>query len=156
MSASIRDIGNTRAYDVEHCASRLSSSSQANSSSPRTTAGSDARVGCEPGQVRKEAALNSPGSVPSCPRSSFAATDLVNANAMRIVVISKIDKPGVKPAVDELVPWIRQRADLVAVGTHGRSGLSRAVLGSVAEWVIRAAVCDVLVERTGAAQSKRA
>src|SRR4051812_21429513 len=41
--------------------------------SPRTTAGSDARVGCEPGQVRKEAALSRSGSVPSCPRSSFAA-----------------------------------------------------------------------------------
>src|SRR3954470_23459706 len=44
--------------------------------SPRTTAGSDARVGCEPGQVRKEAALSRSGSVPSCPRSSFAATEL--------------------------------------------------------------------------------
>jgi hypothetical protein len=36
---------------------------------PRNAAGSDARVGCEPGQVRKEAALSGPGLVPSCTRS---------------------------------------------------------------------------------------
>ena len=40
---------------------------------PRKAAGSDARVGCEPGQVRKEAALNRSGSVPSCPRPLSAA-----------------------------------------------------------------------------------
>ena len=42
----------------------------------RMTAGADARVGCEPGQVREEAALSSPGSVPSSPRSSSAAMGL--------------------------------------------------------------------------------
>jgi hypothetical protein len=36
------------------------------------TAGADARVGREPGQVRKEAALSGPGSVPSLLRSSSA------------------------------------------------------------------------------------
>lgn len=41
----------------------------------------------------------------------------------------------------------RRRADLLAVGTHGRKGLSHALIGSVAEWVIRAAPCDVLVAR---------
>ena len=41
----------------------------------------------------------------------------------------------------------RVRADLVAVGTHGRSGIAHALLGSVAEWVIQAAPCDVLVAR---------
>jgi nucleotide-binding universal stress UspA family protein len=42
---------------------------------------------------------------------------------------------------------VRHRADLLTVGTHGRSGLSHALLGSVAEWVIQAAACDVLVAR---------
>ncbi len=41
----------------------------------------------------------------------------------------------------------RRRADLIAVGTHGRCGLSHALLGSVAEWVLQAAACDVLVAR---------
>jgi len=41
----------------------------------------------------------------------------------------------------------RRRSDLVALGTHDRSGLSRAVLGSVAETIVEAAPCDVLVAR---------
>ena len=38
-------------------------------------------------------------------------------------------------------------ADLVVVGTHGRSGVSRLVLGSQAEEVVRKASCPVLVVR---------
>jgi universal stress protein E len=41
----------------------------------------------------------------------------------------------------------RSRAELIAVGTHGRSGISHALVGSVAEWVITFAKCDVLVAR---------
>lgn len=40
-------------------------------------------------------------------------------------------------------------ADLIAVGTHGRSGLSRALLGSVAEQVVRRADRPVVVVRKG-------
>lgn len=39
-------------------------------------------------------------------------------------------------------------SDLVAVGTHGRNVLARALIGSVAEWVMRAVTCDVLVVPT--------
>ena len=38
-----------------------------------------------------------------------------------------------------------RRADLVALGTHGMSGLRYVLLGSVAERVLREAPCDVLV-----------
>jgi universal stress protein A len=38
-------------------------------------------------------------------------------------------------------------ADLIVVGTHGRHGLVRLLLGSVAEGVVRAASCPVLVVR---------
>jgi len=41
----------------------------------------------------------------------------------------------------------RRRADLVAVGTHGRTGLSHLLIGSVAERVLATARCDVLVAR---------
>ena len=34
--------------------------------------------------------------------------------------------------------------DLIVIGTHGRSGASRWLLGSVAEAVVRAAACPVL------------
>jgi universal stress protein E len=37
------------------------------------------------------------------------------------------------------------KSDIVALGTHGRSGLARALLGSVAESVTRAAAVDALV-----------
>ncbi len=38
-------------------------------------------------------------------------------------------------------------ADLVVIGTHGRTGLKRALLGSVAERVVRLAGCPVFVDR---------
>ena len=40
-----------------------------------------------------------------------------------------------------------ERADLVVIGTHGRGGLERALLGSVADGVIRQASCPVLSVR---------
>ena len=39
------------------------------------------------------------------------------------------------------------RADLIVIGTHGRRGLSRVLLGSVAEDVLRRAPCPVLAVR---------
>jgi nucleotide-binding universal stress UspA family protein len=38
-------------------------------------------------------------------------------------------------------------ANLIVLGTHAPKGLKRLVLGSVAEWVLGHAVCDVLVAR---------
>jgi nucleotide-binding universal stress UspA family protein len=46
-----------------------------------------------------------------------------------------------------LAEAVRRRTDLLALGTHGRSGIAHALIGSVAEWVIQAAACDVLVAR---------
>ncbi len=39
------------------------------------------------------------------------------------------------------------QAELIAVGTHGRTGLKRLLLGSVADQIVRAAHCHVLVAR---------
>jgi nucleotide-binding universal stress UspA family protein len=41
----------------------------------------------------------------------------------------------------------RLRADLIVIGTHGRTGLSKAFLGSVAERLIRLAPCPILTVR---------
>lgn len=41
-------------------------------------------------------------------------------------------------AVETMTP------DLIVVGTHARAGVEQAVIGSVAEWVLREAPCDVL------------
>lgn len=39
-------------------------------------------------------------------------------------------------------------ADLIVMGTHGRRGVSRALLGSIAESVVRTAPCPVLTIRS--------
>ena len=39
----------------------------------------------------------------------------------------------------------KEGADLIVIATHGRTGLRRAVMGSVAEGTVRHAVCPVLV-----------
>jgi nucleotide-binding universal stress UspA family protein len=39
-------------------------------------------------------------------------------------------------------------ADLIVMGTHGRRGVRRALLGSIAETVVRSAPCPVLTVRT--------
>lgn len=58
-----------------------------------------------------------------------------------------------------------QKADLIVMSTHGRSGLGRLVLGSVAESVLRGTTAPILIVRAGhapvdaprgAAESKRA
>ena len=40
-----------------------------------------------------------------------------------------------------------ERADLIVIGTHGRGGLNRALLGSVADRIVRLAPCPVLTVR---------
>ena len=40
-----------------------------------------------------------------------------------------------------------ERADLIVIGTHGRGGMDRLLLGSVADRVVRLAPCPVLTVR---------
>jgi nucleotide-binding universal stress UspA family protein len=44
-------------------------------------------------------------------------------------------------------------ADLIVMGTHGRTGLARLLMGSVAEQVVRQAPCPVLTVRTPMAEA---
>jgi nucleotide-binding universal stress UspA family protein len=48
------------------------------------------------------------------------------------------------PAEEILRLAERERADLIVMSTHGRTGLSRMLMGSVAESVVRRAPCPVL------------
>jgi len=43
-----------------------------------------------------------------------------------------------------------EAAEMIVLGTHGRSGMRRMLMGSVAEAVVRRAACPVLVYRTSA------
>ena len=49
-----------------------------------------------------------------------------------------------KCIIDHAAEW---HADLIVMGTHGRTGLAHALTGSVAEKVVRTAQCPVLVTR---------
>jgi nucleotide-binding universal stress UspA family protein len=75
--------------------------------------------------------------------------------------IPESEADDAKPLVGNLTTHIRSanainaitqlasdiEADLVVVGTHGRRGVARLLLGSVAEGVVRQAPCPVLVAR---------
>jgi universal stress protein A len=48
-----------------------------------------------------------------------------------------------------------EQVDLIVMGTHGRTGLSRLLMGSVAEHVMRHAVCPVVTVRSELPKSKQ-
>jgi nucleotide-binding universal stress UspA family protein len=69
---------------------------------------------------------------------------------------ARIAKDGVTPATfirigkpeDEIVRFANENAiDLIAMGTHGRTGLVHMLVGSVAERVVRMSKCPVLTIR---------
>lgn len=52
-----------------------------------------------------------------------------------------------KPPHEILTTAMEWPADMIVIGSHGRHGIPRALLGSVAEAVVRHARCPVLVVR---------
>lgn len=62
------------------------------------------------------------------------------------LTVETIAREGYAPAVVEEVARA-ESIDLIAMGTHGRSGLQRLLLGSTAERVVQHAPCPVLVVR---------
>jgi universal stress protein A len=60
-----------------------------------------------------------------------------------------------RPADEIIAQGGKGRANLIVVGTHGRSGLLHLVMGSVAERIVRHAGCPVLVVHAQTAASKR-
>ena len=78
------------------------------------------------------------------------------ARGMAAMMI-KVQKAGIKNVVSKIVTGApadqiirrakRWRADLIVIGTHGRSEVGRAFMGSVAERVLQRASCPVLTVR---------
>jgi nucleotide-binding universal stress UspA family protein len=56
------------------------------------------------------------------------------------------------PAYEILKLADRERINLIVIGSHGRTGISRLITGSVAEGVMRGAKCPVLVVKLPAKQ----
>jgi nucleotide-binding universal stress UspA family protein len=72
--------------------------------------------------------------------------ELVKEPRKRGVAVQTVVLEGVayKVIVDYASEWF---ADLIVMGTHGRTGLSHVFAGSVTERVVRTARCSVLVAR---------
>jgi nucleotide-binding universal stress UspA family protein len=50
-----------------------------------------------------------------------------------------------RPDTEIVARAAETKADLIVMGTHGRSGLAHALMGSVAEHVVRHAPCPILI-----------
>ncbi len=86
-------------------------------------------------------------------RSKENLAQLVQARAQAIGVPLGPVEPQVRfgAAADQVIAVAREvGARLVAVGSHGREGLSHLLLGSVADEVMRKAPCSVLIARATA------
>jgi nucleotide-binding universal stress UspA family protein len=72
---------------------------------------------------------------------------IAEARGPRVSIGSTVVKTGdARDAILEAA--LECDADLIVMGTHGRRGIARWMLGSVAEDVMRRAPCPVLVVRT--------
>ncbi len=60
--------------------------------------------------------------------------------------VSTIVLPGLDSAANEIVNYANEKGfELIVIASHGRSGISRFVLGSVAESVLRQSTCPMLI-----------
>jgi len=80
------------------------------------------------------------GALTDLVEQAFSKANLSPAKAIAHVASGDAKREVVQAAVDV-------EADLIVLGTHGRKGLERLFLGSVAEHVVRGAPCPVVVVR---------
>lgn len=93
--------------------------------------------------------------VPNLPPEYYQESEAQSQEALRKVLRPEWGRPaGVEmavrwgDAVDAIVGYARDHAvDLIVIATHGRTGLSHVLLGSVAERIVREAPCPVLTIR---------
>lgn len=69
--------------------------------------------------------------------------DLLRSTGLQLETKIRPGDPRVE-IIDDATQW---GADLIVVGSHGRTGLKRWLIGSVAEYVVRHAPCSVEVAR---------
>ena len=119
--------------------------------------------------MRPRAAEDSPNPTPLCPLVPLSLSPSITIPAMprpRVLLLAHRFRDDVRAMIIEIRTGIAEHAeivadldadsaelpseidaDLIAMGSHGRSGLSHFFLGSVAERVVQHAPCPVLVVR---------
>lgn len=68
------------------------------------------------------------------------------------VLLETLTGPAADPIVKQAKKW---RADVMVVGTHGRRGIRRLVMGSDAEQIVRSSAVPVLLVRAQRAKMPR-
>lgn len=86
------------------------------------------------------------------------AEQYLNALAARLagqgITVRAVTSPG--PVAEAILEQARSgESDIIVMSTHGRGGISRWVYGSVADRVLQAAPCPVLLIRAGAGREER-
>jgi len=96
------------------------------------------------------------GEAPPAVLADTLAAMETNAQQQTQMALARVQEAGLQgdSAIVEGIPFQviietaeSQDIDLIVMGTHGRTGLSHALMGSVAEKVVRLAPCPVLVTR---------
>ena len=76
--------------------------------------------------------------------SAEHAAETLRAGGLKVT--TRVVEAEIRTAIlDVAADW---QADLIVLGSHGRKGIQRFMLGSVAESVARHAPCSVLIVRT--------
>ena len=100
------------------------------------------------------------GSAPPSPAMDVVLTDMQNEARRNVEdAVERARQAGVAArgevitglAFERILDFAkRNAADVIVMGTHGRQGLPRFFMGSVAEMVLRKSTCPVLIVREGA------
>jgi nucleotide-binding universal stress UspA family protein len=90
-------------------------------------------------------AVDLPGHVEAEQAAASADLDAATATALGAEPAIEIEKRLVEGDAREALVSESEGADLVVVGSHGRSGIKAALLGSVSRHVVERAACPVVV-----------
>jgi len=98
----------------------------------------------DPGMIPMPA-VDLPGHLAAEQAAASADLDAATATALGAEPAIEIEKRLVEGDAREALVSESEGADLVVVGSHGRSGIKAALLGSVSRHVVERAACPVVV-----------
>ncbi len=85
------------------------------------------------------------------------AWELIKQESQKLETATRPVTPLVSqgiPGAEILTAIDKHHIDLVVLGTHGRKGINRFLLGSVSEWILSEAPCSTLIVRTKTHEKK--